>query len=105
MRTSKQEFLGIKQVYTSNFLHTTLWAYITGQRQKGVDVSSAVRSFIEYFDADELDPVSLRHAYYIKDKELKKCMTGICTDVKTVFKEDDLDKLLIKFKNVLTDGK
>ena len=105
MRTSKQEFLGIKQVYTSNFLHTTLWAYITGQGQKGVDVSSAVRSFIEYFDADELDPVSLRHAYYVKDKELKKCMSPVCADIKAVFKEDDVDKLLIKFKNVLTDGR
>jgi hypothetical protein len=101
----KPEFLGIKKVYTSNFLHTTLWAFITGQRQTGKDINSAVRSFIEYFDADELDPASLRHAYYIKDKELKKCMSGISCDVKTVFKDDDIDKILVKMKNVLTDGR
>ena len=105
MRSSKQEFLGIKQVYTSNFLHTTLWAFITGQRQNGADVSSAVRSFIEYFDANELDPVSLRHAYYVKDKELKKCMSGICTDVKSVLKGDEADKIMAKIYNSLTDGK
>ena len=101
----KPEFLGIKKVYTSIFLHTTLWAFVTGQRQSGRDINSAIRSFIEYFDADELDPSSLRHAYYVKDKELKKCMTGICTDAKTVFKDDAIDEILVKVKNVLTDGR
>jgi len=41
----------------------------------------------------------------VKDKKLKKCMSPVCADIKAVFKEDDVDKLLIKFKNVLTDGR
>jgi len=105
MKNIPSEQLGIKNIYASNFLHTTLWAFVTGQRQSGKDVKSAVRCFIQFFGVEEIDEGTLRLAFYRKDNEVKKCMPGISDDVKTVFREDEMDKLLISFKNLLTSGK
>ena len=96
--------IGMKDIYASNFLHTTLWAFISGQRMCGKDVSEAIRSFINYFGMEETDEGTLRGIFYRKDKEFKKCATGICSDAKSVFKPDEIDKTLGLVKKILTHG-
>jgi len=105
MKGSKTEFLNLNKIYTSTFVKTSLWAFVTGQVLTGRDINSALRSFSEYFNCDDLDLNTLRHAYYVQNTRMKECMSGISSDTKVVFKDDEIDKILVKVKNVLTDGR
>lgn len=87
--------LGIKSIYTSNFLHTTLWAFVTGQRMNNTPVNEAIRNYMQHFDVFDLDFGALKVAYYNKDKEFRKCASDISKDAKDVFdvKPDEVEKV------------
>lgn len=104
MKNVSPEQIGINDIYASNFLHTVLWAFITAQRLCGKDVSHAVRSFIHHFGMEEVEPNTIRLAFYRKDAEFKKNKSGISADAKCVFKPDELDKTLGLVKKILTNG-
>ena len=105
MKYGKRDQIELKQVYTSTFLHTTLWAYVTAQRQMGTDIRTAIVNFVGFFNIDEIDHETLRAAYYRQEKEIRRCMPGMSVDLKNAFRENDVDKLLSSINRALTDGR
>jgi hypothetical protein len=105
MKNIPPDQIGIKEIYASNFLHTALWSFVTAQRLCNVDVSQSIRNFINFFGVEDLDEGTLRQVFYRKNSEYKKCAPGISSDAKTVFKQDEVDKMLGIVKTVLTNGR
>lgn len=96
--------IGIKDIYASNFLHTVLWSFVSGQRLCGVDFGVSIRNFIEHFGLEDVEEGTLRQAFYRKDAEYKKASSGICSDAKNVFKPDEIDRALGLVKKIITHG-
>lgn len=105
MKGTKQEGLPLDRVYKWTILHTMLYSYVTGQIQNGATKSVAIHSFMEYFNVQDIDYNTLRHAYHVKCTELKKCMSGVSTELKSVFKGDEIDNKMAKIYNIVTDGR
>ena len=97
--------IGIKEIYASNFIHTALWSFVTAQRLCGIDVRPAINNFIKFMGLEDLEVETLRLAYYRLNAQYKKCVPGISSDAKTVFKQDEVDKMLGIVKTVLTNGR
>lgn len=105
MKAVTNEQIGINSMYASNFLHNALWIWVNAQKVAGVERIQAIRSFMQFFNVGDLDENTLCQIYYRKNQEYKKCASGISTDARTVFRPDDIDKVLGIVKTVLTDGR
>lgn len=95
--------VGIKTIYTSNFLHTTLWSFVTGQRLCGTDVSVAIRNYMHHFDVLDLEFSTLKWAYYRKDKEFRKSASDISKDARDCFNAtpDEVENVFGKLKAII----
>lgn len=97
------EQIGIKKIYASSFLQTSLWSFVTAQKLCNVDTSEAIRSFQSFFDLHDLDFSALRKTYYRKNEEYKKDAKNVKLDAKDVFylNPEDIDHFFSIIRNKL----
>jgi hypothetical protein len=97
MAKTSSEQTGIQLIYASNFLHTSLWSFVTGQKLCGKEVNESIKTFMSYFNLEDIEFGSLKQAYYRKNAEFMKCAKGISTDAKVVFDAEvhrEVDRVL-----------
>lgn len=106
MKQSLASQIKINTLYASTFLHTTLWAFVTAQRQCGVGLNASIRGYMHYFDVNDLEFNALKHAYKRKNDEFRRNKKEISDDARVVFDvgPDEVDRVFSRMKNLLNSS-
>lgn len=74
----------LKSIYTSAWLHTAVWAYVSGQRRCGTELATAVQDFINFFGVEDLELKTLLKIYDRKNREYQQSAMEIKNDISEI---------------------
>lgn len=66
-----EQKLNVAAIYRTNFFTAALWGWVTASRNKGINVTDAIKEFQRHFDIADEDTDSLRRIYSQKNKQLQ----------------------------------
>jgi hypothetical protein len=95
MKPVLPEQAGIKSLYAANFLHAALWSFVSAQRRCGKGIDEAIRDFMQFIAAEDLEFNSLKMAYHRKNNDYIRCANSMSTDAKSVFHSESDEMSLI----------
>ena len=79
----------LKSIYASQFFHVAAWAFITGQRRNGKEMSEAANDFIDFFDVEDMEVKTLLMIYRRVNQEFKLAASGVREDVASLMKKEN----------------
>lgn len=80
----------IQSIYCANWLHTTLWAYVSAQKRAGKQVTDAIDDFMDFFGLEDMERGTLNKIYMRKNQEYRESAGIVENDMRAqIVKEED----------------